>query len=62
MRSETGRPELVLTLALNLTFSPGEKEQLLFSFRLRMTVQPIQPQVFKWGSERFSLSRGRGLG
>jgi len=54
--------KLVLTLALILAFSPGEKEspwRVLISW---MTVRPIQSRVFQKAGARFSFSLGRRPG
>jgi hypothetical protein len=54
---------MVFTTALNLTFSPEEKEQRLRVFWvLRKVVRQIQSQVFQRRGERFSLSWRRGPG
>jgi hypothetical protein len=45
----------VLTLALILAFSPGEKESPWRVLIVRLIVRPIQPQVFQKDGARFSF-------
>ena len=54
--------KFVLTLALILAFSPGEKESPWRVLIFRMIVRPIQSRIFQKAGARLSFSLGRRPG
>ena len=51
-----------MTLALTLILSPGRGNNHCAFSVLRITIRPIQSQIFARDGGRFSLSLGRGPG
>jgi hypothetical protein len=49
--SGKGEKFVFFASALNLTFSPGEKEQQLYISGFAMIIRPIQSQVFESDGE-----------